>query len=93
MLFYLNLGIHFRNQASIFLKNCLNSNVKSEKYKGVLIAILSMNSIDIVWDTMSYCQYHLAICEDFVESRIKIKPHISQKSRTLYSIFSFLKLI
>lgn len=91
--FFLTHGITFRTQASNFLRACLNETVSRERYKDVLIAILSMNSIDVVWGTMADCQHHLAICEDFVESRMKLRPKISQKAKALHRIFSFLKLI
>ncbi|CCC69012.1 hypothetical protein NCAS_0C00220 [Naumovozyma castellii] len=91
--YFLNLGIELRKQASNFLNICLNSTVTVEKYKDVLTAILSMNSIDVVWGTMEDCQRHLTICEDFVEKRMNSRPHISGKARTLHRIFSFLKLI
>ncbi|CAI4047564.1 Arg81p SKDI_13G0400 [Saccharomyces kudriavzevii IFO 1802] len=92
--YFLSLGIELRNQASHFLRLCLNTKSSiPEKYKDVLTAILSMNSIDVVWGTMADCQHHLAICEDFVESRMKLRPNISEKAKTLHRIFSFLKLI
>ncbi|KOG97256.1 Arg81p [Saccharomyces eubayanus] len=92
--YFLSLGIELRNQASNFLRLCLNTKSSiPEKYKDVLTAILSMNSIDVVWGTMADCQHHLAICEDFVESRMKLRPNISEKAKTLHRIFSFLKLI
>lgn len=93
MQFYLNLGIEFRKQASSFLKICLSNTVKQERYKDVLTAILSMNSIDVVWGTMADCQQHLKICENFVKTRMKARPKISEKAKTLHRIFSFLKLI
>ncbi|GAV56102.1 hypothetical protein ZYGR_0AZ02740 [Zygosaccharomyces rouxii] len=93
MQFYLNLGIEFRKQASSFLKICLSNTVKQERYKDVLTAILSMNSIDVVWGTMADCQQHLKICENFVKARMKARPKISEKAKTLHRIFSFLKLI
>lgn len=91
--FFLNLGIEFRLQASGFLKLCLKETVDNERYKDVLTAILSMNSIDVVWGTMTDCQRHLTICEDFIEKRMKKRPKLSEKARTLHRIFSFLKLI
>ncbi|CCD27204.1 Arg81p NDAI_0K00150 [Naumovozyma dairenensis CBS 421] len=91
--FFLTLGIEFRKQASNFLKQCLQSTESNEKYKDVLTAILSMNSIDVVWGTMADCQYHLTICEEFVAKRMKVRPKISEKARILHRIFSFLKLI
>ncbi|CDH11216.1 related to Arginine metabolism regulation protein II [Zygosaccharomyces bailii ISA1307] len=93
MQFFLNLGIEFRKQASGFLKICLSNTVKNERYKDVLTAILSMNSIDVVWGTMADCQQHLTICENFVKKRMKARPRISEKAKTLHRIFSFLKLI
>lgn len=91
--FFLNLGIEFRLQASGFLKLCLKETVDKERYKDVLTAILSMNSIDVVWGTMTDCQRHLTICEDFIEKRMKKRPKLSEKARTLHRIFSFLKLV
>ncbi|CAH00611.1 Arg81p [Kluyveromyces lactis] len=93
MKFFLTLGIEFRTQASSFLKRCLSNTVNQERYKDILTAILSMNSIDVVWGTMADCQVHLAICEDFVENRMKTRPKISAKAKALHRIFSFLKLI
>lgn len=93
MQFYLNLGIEFRKQASSFLKICLSNTVSQERYKDVLTAILSMNSIDVVWGTMADCQQHLTICENFVKARMQKRPKISGKAKTLHRIFSFLKLI
>lgn len=91
--FFLNLGIEFRSQASGFLKKCLNETVDNERYKDVLTAILSMNSIDVVWGTMTDCQHHLTICEDFIEKRMKKRPTLSKKAKILHRIFSFLKLV
>lgn len=91
--FFLNLGIEFRSQASGFLKKCLNETVDDERYKDVLTAILSMNSIDVVWGTMTDCQHHLTICEDFIERRMKKRPTLSKKAKILHRIFSFLKLV
>lgn len=93
MKFFLSLGIEFRSQASNFLKRCLATTVNQERYKDILTAILSMNSIDVVWGTMADCQVHLTICEDFVENRMKTRPKISAKAKALHRIFSFLKLI
>lgn len=93
MKFFLSLGIEFRSQASSFLKKCLGYTVNQERYKDILTAILSMNSIDVVWGTMADCQLHLTICEDFVERRMKKRPKISSKAKALHRIFSFLKLI
>ncbi|GMM57024.1 Arg81 protein [Maudiozyma humilis] len=91
--FFLNLGIEFRTQATGFLKTCLSKTVQNERYKDVLTAILSMNSIDVVWGTMSDCQQHLSLGETFIENRMKSRPRLSEKARTLHRIFSFLKLI
>lgn len=91
--FFVNLGIEFRCQASGFLKKCLNETVDNERYKDVVTAILSMNSIDVVWGTMTDCQRHLTICEDFIERRMKSRPKLSKKAKILHRIFSFLKLI
>lgn len=91
--YFVNLGIEFRSQASGFLKVCLAKTVKKERYKDVLTAILSMNSIDVVWGTMADCQYHLTVCEDYIKARMRRRPRISEKAKTLHRLFSFLKLI
>lgn len=90
---FLNLGIEFRTQATGFLKKCLSSTVLEERYKDVLTAVLSMNSIDVVWGTMSDCQQHLNLGERFIEYRMEHRPKLSEKAKTLHRIFSFLKLI
>lgn len=91
--FFLNLGIELRCQAASFLNLCLKETVKQEKYKDVLVAILSMNSIDVVWGTMTECYKHLTIGEQFVEKRIIERPKLSKKAKLLHRIFSFLKLL
>ncbi|CEP60004.1 Arg81p LALA0_S01e00826g [Lachancea lanzarotensis] len=93
MKYFLHLGIELRGQASEFLKTCLNFTVKEERYKDIVTAILSMSSIDVVWGTMADCHYHLGLCEKLVEERMKSRPKISEKARSLHRIFSFLKLI
>lgn len=100
MKFFLNLGIEFRLQASSFLKQIFSQNDldlqlknKSEKYKDVLVAHLSMNTIDVVWGTMADCPYYLSICEDIISKRMKQRPHLSNKAKVLHRVFSFLKLI
>lgn len=90
---FLNLGIEFRTQATGFLKKCLSSTVLEERYKDVLTALLSMNSIDVVWGTMSDCKQHLDLGERFIEYRMEHRPKLSEKAKTLHRIFSFLKLI
>lgn len=97
MKFFLNLGIELRLQAASFLKKMLepgvNELMKSEKYKDILTAILSMNTIDIVWGTMADCQYHISICEEIICKRVKERPNLSHKAKLLHRIFSFLKLV
>lgn len=98
MKFFLNLGIQFRSQASAFLKKMLQgdlnvSNMKSEKYKDVVVAILSMNTIDVVWGTMADCRYHLSLCGDFIAKRMEARPQLSNKAKSLHRIYSFLRLL
>lgn len=93
MKFYLNLGIQLRQQASIFLKNCLNEDILVQKYKDVLVAVLSMVTIDIVWGTMSDCKRHLDFCEHVIEKKMAVKNKLSFKATILHRIFSNLKLI
>ncbi|ODV97642.1 hypothetical protein PACTADRAFT_23729, partial [Pachysolen tannophilus NRRL Y-2460] len=90
---YLNLGIQLRQQATIFLKHCLLEDVLNQKYKDVLVAVLSMVTIDIVWGTMSDCKLHLDICEKLIAKKMKIKKKLSSKAKILHRIFSNLKLI
>ncbi|KAL6939146.1 hypothetical protein ACO0RG_002973 [Hanseniaspora osmophila] len=91
--FFLQLGIKFRAQAVSFLDSCLNSTVEQEKYKDVLTALLSMNTIDVIWGTMGDCSRHLDICEAFILKRIQERPKISEKAKSLHKVFSFLRLI
>ncbi|KAH3903665.1 Arg81p SCDLUD_001313 [Saccharomycodes ludwigii] len=93
MKFFLHLGINFRSQAWGFLELCLKTTVNEERYKDVLTAILSMNTIDVVWGTMADCQRNMEVCEDFVEKRMKVRPKLSEKTKSLHRIFSFLKII
>lgn len=95
MKFFLNLGIEFRLQASSFLKRLIRNDdvLNQEKYKDVITAILSMNTIDVVWGTMADCQYHLSICEKIISSRMRDRPKLSNKAKLLHRIFSFLKLM
>ncbi|CDR41322.1 CYFA0S07e00694g1_1 [Cyberlindnera fabianii] len=98
MKFFLNLGIEFRMQASSFLKKMIQggtnpSEMRGEKYKDVVTAILSMNTIDVVWGTMADCQYHLSLCGEIISKRMKDRPELSNKAKSLHRIFSFLKLL
>lgn len=93
MKYYLNLGIQLRQQATIFLKNCLLDDVLQQKYKDVLVAVLSMVTVDMVWGTMSDCKLHLDICEKFISKKMEIKKKLSSKLLILHRIFSNLKLI
>jgi arginine metabolism regulation protein II len=100
MKFFLNLGIEFRLQASSFLKKLLSNGDlstqfknKTEKYKDVLVANLSMNTIDVVWGTMADCHYYLSICEEIISKRMKERPSLSNKAKVLHRVFSFLKLM
>lgn len=91
--YFVNLGIEFRSQASWFLRLCLAKTAQEERYKDVLTALLSINSIDVVWGTMTDCHHHLTMCEEFIKARMKERPKISEKAKTLHRVFSFLKLI
>lgn len=107
--FYLNLAVELRSRASHYLNLALEQEEEFEEYRDVLddddiaedynkhfadmlIALLTMNSIDIVWGTMVDCDNYLKICEKLIiknESRIVV----SKKIKSLYVIYSFLKLI
>ncbi|QLL34674.1 hypothetical protein HG536_0H00490 [Torulaspora globosa] len=91
--YFIKLGIEFRSQASCFLRLCLAETAENERYKDVLTALLSINSVDVVWGTMRDCQHHLTMCEDFVKARMRMRPKLSHKAKVLHKIFSFLKLI
>lgn len=96
MKFFLNLGIELRLQAASFLNKMLETEVPDlthEKYKDVITAILSMNTIDIVWGTMAGCQYHISMCEGIINKRLKKRPVLSHKARLLHRIHSFLKVV
>lgn len=58
----------------------------------MLIAILTMNSIDIVWGTMVDCDNYLRICEQLI-SKNKKRVVVSKKIKSLYTIYAFLKLM
>lgn len=98
MKFFLDLGIQFRTQATAFLKKMLQSGINAskmqdERYKDVIVAMLSMNTIDVVWGTMADCQYHLSLCGEFIAQRMAIRPQLSNKAKSLHRIYSFLRLI
>lgn len=98
MKFFLNLGIQFRSQASAFLKKMLQgelsvSKMENERYKDVIVAFLSMNTIDVVWGTMADCQYHLALCGQFISRRMVERPQLSNKAKSLHRIYSFLNVV
>ncbi|GMF58202.1 unnamed protein product, partial [[Candida] boidinii] len=93
MKYYVNLGILLRQQASQFLSKCLEEDIILQKYKDVLVAVLSMVTIDIVWGTMSACKVHLDYCEKIIEKKMKFKKKLSAKATILHRIFSSLKLI
>ncbi|QLQ81793.1 hypothetical protein HG537_0G00470 [Torulaspora globosa] len=91
--YFIKLGVQFRSQASCFLRLCLAETAENERYKDVLTALLSINSVDVVWGTMTDCQHHLTMCEEFVKARMRRRPKLSHKAKVLHKIFSFLKLI
>ncbi|KAI0461082.1 hypothetical protein LJB42_001413 [Komagataella kurtzmanii] len=93
MKYYVNLGIQLRQQASVFLKHCLMEDVLTQKYKDVLVAVLSMVTIDVVWGTMSDCKTHLNICERIIEKKMTVKKKLSAKALILHRIYSSMKLI
>ncbi|CDK28715.1 unnamed protein product [Kuraishia capsulata CBS 1993] len=90
---YLSLGIQLRQQATQYLKVCLDEDILTQKYKDVLVAVLSMVTIDVVWGTMSDCKVHLDICEKVIEKKMKVKKKLSSQATILHRIFSSLKMI
>ncbi|ODQ78022.1 hypothetical protein BABINDRAFT_40339 [Babjeviella inositovora NRRL Y-12698] len=99
MKYYLQLGIQLRQQATVFLRKCLTSPspLQTEKYKDVLMGILSMVTVDTVWGTMSDCRFYLAYAQGMIGIKVRDKKlrnkTMSRKARVLHRIFSCLKLI
>jgi arginine metabolism regulation protein II len=103
MKYYLNLGIRLRNQASLFIKQLLNSKtdkqsgveycVSHEKYKDVLCTVMSMISVDLVWGTMQDTNFYIKWCGKVITTKMMNKKKLSSKARILHRIFLSLKLI
>ncbi|ODV76866.1 component of the ARGR regulatory complex [Suhomyces tanzawaensis NRRL Y-17324] len=103
MKYYLNLGIRLRNQASVFVKQLLNSKsatqsgiehcVSNEKYKDVLCSVMSMISVDLVWGTMQDTNFYIKWCGKVIVAKMVNKKKLSSKARILHRIFLSLKLI
>ncbi|KAG7661989.1 ARG81 [[Candida] subhashii] len=103
MKYYLNLGIALRNQASLFVKQLLNSKsdtqsgieycISHEKYKDVLCAVMTMISVDLVWGTMQDTGVYIAWCGKVILAKMANKKKLSSKARILHRIFSSMKLI
>lgn len=93
MKYYVDLGIQLRRQANEFVNRCMEEDILSQKYKDVLVAVLSMVTIDVVWGTMSSCKIHLDHCEKIIEKKMLHKKKLSSKAVILHRIFSSLKLI
>lgn len=93
MKYYVDLGIQLRRQANEFVERCMEEDILSQKYKDVLVAVLSMVTIDVVWGTMSSCKIHLDHCEKIIEKKMLHKKKLSSKAIILHRIFSSLKLI
>lgn len=93
MKYYVDLGIQLRRQANEFVGKCMQEDILNQKYKDVLVAVLSMVTIDVVWGTMSSCKIHLDHCEKIIEKKMQHKKKLSSKAIILHRIFSSLKLI
>lgn len=93
MKYYVSLGIQLRKQASFFVSKCLEEDILKQKYKDVLVAVLSMVTIDVVWGTMSGCKIHLDHCEKIIEKKMQHKKKLSSKAIILHRIFSSMKLL
>ncbi|EGW32378.1 uncharacterized protein SPAPADRAFT_55840 [Spathaspora passalidarum NRRL Y-27907] len=103
MKYYLNLGIALRNQASLFVKQLLNTKsdtqsgieycLSTEKYKDVLCAVMTMISVDLVWGTMQDTGVYITWCGKVILAKMANKKKLSSKARILHRIFSSLKLI
>lgn len=93
MKYYVALGIQLRKQATFFVSKCLEDDILTQKYKDVLVAVLSMVTIDVVWGTMSGCKIHLDHCEKIIEKKMQHKKKLSSKAIILHRIFSSMKLL
>lgn len=93
MKYYVSLGIQLRKQAAFFVSKCLEDDILTQKYKDVLVAVLSMVTIDVVWGTMSGCKIHLDHCEKIIEKKMQHKKKLSSKAIILHRIFSSMKLL
>ncbi|GMM29615.1 Arg81 protein [Martiniozyma asiatica (nom. inval.)] len=93
MKYYVDLGIQLRRQATVYVQKCLEDDILDQKYKDVLVAVLSMVTIDVVWGTMSACKIHLDHCERIIGKKMQHKKKLSSKAIILHRIFSSLKLL
>ncbi|KAH3680063.1 hypothetical protein WICPIJ_008400 [Wickerhamomyces pijperi] len=65
--------------------------VQTEKYKDILVALLSMISVDFVWGTLAGCQYHLGLLEIIISRRMKDRPRLSNKAKILHRLYTQVK--
>lgn len=90
---YSELGLRLKSEAYKLLWPCFTEDISDQKYKDVLVSILSMVPIDVVSGSMSDCRVHLLACQKFIEMRLSSRRDISPKAATLHRIFCFLRLL
>lgn len=90
---YAALGLQLKGEAYRWLSECLTKELASQKYKDVLTAVLSMQSIDAISGVMTDCQVHLSACKSIVNMRCRIRPKVSNKAATLHRIAGFLGIM
>lgn len=90
---YSELGLKLKSEAYKLLWPCFTEDISDQKYKDVLVSILSMVPIDVVSGSMSDCRVHLLACQKFIEMRLSSRRDISPKAATLHRIFCFLRLL
>ncbi|GMM37537.1 Arg81 protein [Saccharomycopsis crataegensis] len=87
------VGYSARNTAKDFLNDSIEHDLYQQKYKDVLVSILSMSTIDVASGSMKSCKAYLDLCEEFIGNRMKKNRKLSPKAKTLHRIFSFHKCI
>ena len=90
---YLELGQKLKTEAYSWLSICLMNDLATQKYKDVVVAVLSMVTIDVIWGGMSDCQIHLAACQSVVNMRHRTRKRTSRKAQILQTISGFLTLL
>ncbi|KAJ5339255.1 hypothetical protein N7452_005983 [Penicillium brevicompactum] len=91
------LGEMYREKASMRLKQSLRSlsrdKAKKEKYKDILMALLSMVTICVVSGKMENAAHYLRDIEEIINLRGVQKVSQSSKVRMLHSIYLYLRVV